>query len=476
MRGSGTRGRRWGGAGGLAVVVCWSVWGVAAAGERLELTLDGALDLALERSREVAIAEAEAGAAEARLGQARAGFFPAIRASGTYTRLDEAPYMDASQFGDIFEPLLVPFLALVEDGILSEETLAGLQSSGGGKIYMGDDDIYSVGVSVTQPLFTGGALLSAHGAATHGARAGSLNAERVEDELRFGVTEMYVGLVQARAARDVMEAATAQARSHLSDVEALYDEGMVVESDVMLARVRTSEAELGGARAEHLARIAESALCFILGIDLETEIEPLDDLTGSSLPDGEAADWTRRALESRPDLAAVSELVGAAENGVSLARAGYLPSVVLVGNYSWDRPNREYEPEFYGHWSVTAAVEMNVFDWGLTRNRVKEAKAGLIQAERGRNLYEDAVRLEVKQSSLAVNEAVDELDIAERGLAQARESARIVRESFRNGTSTNSDVLDAQTALTTAEMNRIAALGALRVAEARLGLAMGETR
>jgi outer membrane protein len=447
----------------------------SAAAEPLALSLDDAVGMALERSREVAMARAGADAADARLRQARARFFPAIGVSGSYTRLDEAPYMNASQFGNVFEPLLVPFMELVDNGYLSEAALAGLASDGGGRIYVGDDDIYSLGVSVRQPLFTGGAILSAHGAAKHGALAGTLNAERAEHEVRFDVTERYVGLVRAKAALDVMEDMVRQVRSHLSDVEALYDEGMVVESDLMLARIRMSEVELGRARAGHLARIAGTALSFALGIDLDTEIEPLDDLRASALPDGGATDWTRRAVERRPDLAAANELVGAAGNAVSMARAGYLPSVVLIGDYSWDRPNREYEPEFYGHWSVTAALEMSLFDWGLTGGRVNEAKAGLIQAEKARELFEDAVRLEVAQSSMMLDEALDELEIAEQSMIQAREGMRVVREGFANGFATSSDVLDAQTALTTAEMNRIAALAGLRVAEARLGLAMGET-
>ena len=165
--------------------------------------------------------------------------------------------------------------------------------------------------------------------------------------------------------------------------------------------------------------------------------------------------------------------MGAADNAVSLARSGYFPSVALVGSYGWDRPNREYEPEFYEHWSVSAVAEMSIFDWGLTSGRVREARAGLIQAEKGRDIHEDAVRLEVKQSCLLLDEALDALEIAENSVAQAREGMRIVREGFSSGVATSGDVLDAQTALTTAEMNRISALAGLRVAEAGLRLAMG---
>jgi outer membrane protein TolC len=315
--------------------------------------------------------------------------------------------------------------------------------------------------------------MSAHGAARHAARAELLNVERTADQLRFDVTRAYVGLVQARAALDVMENMVAQMESHLSDVEAFYSEGMVLESEAMLARVRMSEVELGLSRAEHMARLADAALAFVLGIDVDTLIEPVDTLDRSGDQTGDLASLTSVALEFRPDLAAMQEVVGAAGNGISMARSGYFPSVVAMGSYNWDRPNREYEPEFYEHWSVTLALSMSVFDWGLTGNRVREARAALTQAERGRGMFENVVRLEVKQSYLSLDEALDALAIAEDGLSQAREGMRVAREAFRNGIAANSNVLDAQAALTTAEMNGVAGLSNLRIAEAQLELATG---
>jgi outer membrane protein len=427
----------------LAAVVALAAVASAGAQAPLQLTLDQAIELGLSHSRELAVAEAKVQEADARLGQARSSFFPALSASGSYTRLDEAPSMDLAPFG------------------------------GSGRIYLGDDDIYSVGLTVTQPLFTGGALLSAHGAAKHGARAEALARERSVEQVRHGVTGAYLGLVQAREALRVMDDAALLMRQHLADVEALHGQGMVIMSDLMLARVRADEVELARTRARHDASIAGAALAFALGVDLSTEVEPTDALERGGFPERDLGAWTEAALSSRPDLMAMTEAVGAADNGVSIARAGYLPQVFAMGTYAWDRPNLSYEPEFYEHWNVTVAAEMSVFDWGGTMNRVREARAGLVQAERSKELMADVVRLEVKQSFLRRNEAVAALAIAEGGLAQAREAARVAREAFRNGIATNSAVLDAQASLTGAEMSRIAALAGLRLAEAELLLAAG---
>ena len=445
----------------------------SSSGVPLSVSLDEAIAIALTESRSIAVADAQEEAARARLAQARAAFLPSVKGSASYTKLDEIPYMDASGFGSMFEPLMAPFEYLVDQGYLDPSTLEGLQGGGGDKIYVGDDDIYSIGLSVQQPLFTGGAILNAYGAARHGLRAAGLRGRRVEDQTRFDVTQAYVGLVSARAAVNVMERAVEQVGSHVANLEALFEEGMILESDVMRARVQLSEVELRKNAAEHVVQLAVAALAFTMGLDPGTDIVPLGDLATSDFPDFTLESWTGGALENRPDLFAMSEAVDAAGNAVGMTRSEFFPQLVLVGNYNWDRPNRRYEPEFYEHWAATIALQMNVFDWGGRRNRVREAKAGRLQAEHGLAMMEDAVRLEVKRSYLEHDEAVTAVVISQDGLVQARESLRITRESFQSGAATNSDVLDSQAALTTAEMSRISALARVRLAEARIELTTG---
>ena len=463
-------------AGPIALAV-WLALGFsppARSGETLALTLDEAIAVALEHGHKLGMAEAAEEAARARLWQARSAFLPAVSASASYTKLDEVPYMDGSQFGSMFEPLMAPFEYLVDQGYLDSSTLEGLSgSTGSDKIYLGDDDIYSAAVTVTQPIFTGGALLSARGAAGHGLRAAEYNTLRAEHETRSNVTQAYVMLVRAHAARAVMDDAVAQMQGHLEDLEAMYGEGMLLERDIMQARVRMSAVELDRNAARHGVLLAGAALAFQLGVEPGTQIEAVDTLERTLYVPGELDALVTTAMNERPDLLAMAESVGAADNVVGMARAEFFPRVVAMGSYGWDRPDREYEPEFYDHWSVTLAAQMNVFDWGGRWNRMREAKATRLQAEHGLELMESAVRLEVEQSWYAHDEAIEAVSIAERGVEQARESFRIARESFRNGVSTNSDVLDAQIALSTAEMQLVNARADLRLAGASLELTTG---
>lgn len=445
----------------------------AGATERLELSLDEAVELALEQNRTLRAARARKLGAEAREGQARSRLLPSISGSGSYTKLDERPYMDASGFGSIFEPLMEPFEYLVDEGYLDPSTLEGLQGGGADKIFMGDDDVYSFGVTVQQTLFSGGAVWNGYRAAEHAAEAAAQQAERESDQTIYRTTEAYLNVVRARAGLDVTEASVDQMEAHLADLEAMYEEGMLLESDLLRARVQMSSVRLRRNEAEHRVRLARAALAFELGLDVDTEIVATDGLAPVGLPDLELDEWTERGLDNRPDLLAAESGARAADRGVAAARGEYFPSLVVNGTYNWDRPNREYEPEFYEHWSVTVALQMNIFDWGGRGNRIKEAKASRIEAEEMAAMAADGVRLDVRSRYLAHDEALHAVSIARDGAEQARESLRVTREAFRSGAATNADVLDAQAALTTAEMELIDAQARLRLAEAGLMMATG---
>ena len=63
--------------------------------------------------------------------------------------------------------------------------------------------------------------------------------------------------------------------------------------------------------------------------------------------------------------------------------------------------------------------------------------------------------------------------MAERNLASARESERVAAERYRAGVISSSDLLDAETALLQAGLQRTSALARVHIASARLERAVG---
>lgn len=453
------------------ILIALLVPSLCLAGERLTLSLEEAIDLGLKQNRTLKIAKERVQANEYGVKIARSALFPHLSSGGTYTHLDQRPFIDASGFGRMFDPLMAPFEDLVNKGYLDPATLEGLQGDGADRIYVGQADNYIVNLSVQQPLFTGGALRNSYKIAQRNAEAERWNLERDERQVRLDVTEAFLGLVKARGFLEVTEESILQLEAHIGDLENLYAEGMIIENDLLKARVQLSTVRLQNNRAENGVKMASSHLCHLLDLDLDTEIVPeeIPEPSGETLQSIDS--YTSLALRKRPELKAISARREMGKSLVSLQRAKYFPSLYLIGNYDWRRPNRQYEPEFYGSWNVVLAVQLDLFNWGETHYKIQEAESAYRQIAEAVRLLENGVALEVKQAYLTLLENRRAVELTEETLRQAQENFRVTGENFRAGVATNTDLLDAQADLTRVKTEKIDAHADLLVAQEKLKFA-----
>ena len=455
----------------LCIIALLATSSVGFAGEKLNLTIEDAVQIALERNRSLKMARQRTQSSVYSVKDAKTAFFPRLNAKGTYTRLDERPYMDASSFGQMFAPLMAPFSALVDSGFLDAATLEGLQQDGGdSRIYVGQQDNYNLNLSVQQPLFTGGTIWHGYQITKLAEQSEEYNLHRDENQVRYDVTAAYLGLVKAKDFLTITEESITQVKTHISDLQNLSDEGMIIENDLLRARVQLSNVRLLNSRAANGVRLADSYLCHLLGIDLETEIEPKD-LPPVLFEVGEELEsYTQMAQVNRPEIKTMNNNIKIGERLVEIQRGRYLPSLALVGNYDWKRPNQQYEPDFYGSWNITLALQVELFNWGSTHYNIQKARIAQRQIVESYNLLADGISLEVKQAFLNLGEAREALDIAEETIIQAEENFRMTKENFHEGVATNADLLDAQTSLTSAKIDRATTHADLLIAQARLNL------
>jgi outer membrane protein TolC len=166
-------------------------------------------------------------------------------------------------------------------------------------------------------------------------------------------------------------------------------------------------------------------------------------------------------------LAARASAAGARREAVRTER---FPQLYLAGGYDFTE-NRYQVHE--GNWSLAAGVEMNLFAGGATRERLLQKDRELLVLERQRELLLDAVRLEVREASLALGTARARVDVAGAAVGQARENLRLQRLRYDEGVGTATEVLDAVSLLGTAEQNELNAKCDVNDALARLDYAVG---
>jgi len=445
--------------------------------DTLSLDLGQAMHMALKNNRDLVIAQHKLEEAAAGVRSARTNFLPKLKARATYTRLDEIPYLDASAFGSIFEPLQAPFEDLVNNGYLDPATLAGLSGTGDpGKIYVGDDDNYDINLSLQQPIFTGFMLINNLKISNYQRSSVEFLGQRTKERVRQQVTQAYWDLLSTREFVNVTEEAIRQLESHVTDLKNLLEVGMVIENDLLRAELALSNVRLRDVKVRNGVRLANAALCNLLIVDQNTAIVPTEKITVDEVVLPSLDTLFRVAMAKRPDYLALDYNVKILGKVKAIKKAAYLPQIVLVANYDWKRPDREYQPEFYSTWNINLIATLDVFSWAQRHFEIQKVEAQRKQLSELQTQLADYITLEVRQAYLSVQEAREEVDISTLAVNQAEENYRVTSANYQAGVVTNSDLLDAQTALTQAKIASIQAKANLKKAIVNLQTATSENK
>lgn len=319
------------------------------------------------------------------------------------------------------------------------------------------------------PLFTGGELSGRIAQAELAASAADRQARWAAEQAALAAGEAYVMLEQAREYVALLEKARDTVAAHVSLAEAYAAQGMLVQSEVLRARVELSRLDDLVTEAKGRARVAEANLAFRLGQPSGSawELEPLPP------PAPLASDYEEwaAAADARPDLVAARELLAAGEREERVRKAAFLPRVGVMARADW------VDDRLFGtHGSSTAVMavaSLNLFAGGSDRAAVAaarhEARAGREDVAR----FAEGVRLEVRQAYEEAVTARQRYATARQAVAAALEAERITGERFRAGVVKMLDLLDAATARREAETRELVARADAQLALMRLAVRAG---
>ncbi|HSL81541.1 MAG TPA: TolC family protein, partial [Thermoanaerobaculia bacterium] len=296
--------------------------------------------------------------------------------------------------------------------------------------------------------------------------------ERARQELAFKVLDRYTGALVAERAMAVSRETLEAARGNVRLARDRFETGLAVESDLLQARVRESDAEAAVAEAERDAAVARAALNLELGRALDTAF---------TLPDGlpevapEATEplaaLVARAVEARPDLRAAAARVEAARAALDGARAGRRPRLGWSGAFEANAEDPSDDPG--SHWSLGLGLTWTGFDGFATGARIDAARARLEEAERLAELARLGVALEVEAALRGLEVAHLRSREAAEAVALADRSAAIVQDRYREGLTTVVELLEAEALLSGARTRELQARREVAVAGGRLALATG---
>jgi outer membrane protein len=354
---------------------------------------------------------------------------------------------------------------------------ASIPDIGGFVLFPDIRDTYRTGLAVSQPLWTGGAIAGSREAARHEEEATTADAARVDDELRLQARVAYWNAVAADAALDAARTEVERAERLLADARSLREAGLAVRADELGA-----EARLAAARVRVIASEAESSnrraeLRSLLDVDPGTELELSEPGTRLPVAPPELELLVAQARTSRPELLALEAQCEALTSRSRTAAASKLPQVSLGARWDLARPNERFLPledVWNTSWSMGVFAGWRIFDGDRadTEVAVLDAEREAVQSELAELERRVALDVETARNSLLAARAADSAAEAAVAAATAREADS--RDRYAAGIATVSEVLEAQTELSGAELELVRARSGAWLADAGLRRAVGQ--
>ncbi|HZU39066.1 MAG TPA: TolC family protein [Gemmataceae bacterium] len=410
------------------------------------LTLTALIQLALSSNPDLRSASERVRIAEAALRRADAEFYPQLLASEDYavTNIPDRAFSYLLDQGYTF-----PDPRLLRSGTV-EDAHTQLQFQ--------------------ESIYAGGRRLANTQAAEALRQADLFALAAVRNELVYRVTQAYYRLLQARDLVEVRSQAVDQVTQHLRMVEARFRSKTALRSDVLAVQVRLAEVQEALISARHGLELAWAVLENVLGQPAPTHVLPIGVPPvpwESSVAAVEAA--AAEATRNRPERLELGRRQRAAEHDVRAAAAGNYPSVNVFGDYD------VYAGDVHGRDSffVGLAVSLKLFDGGRVRSDVQRAQARVRELEARQQRQCLDIELEVRRAHLQLEDARQRLQVATEAIRQAEQSLHDYEVRYNARTATLTQLIDAQIALSNAQVREHNAQADVAIASAALERALG---
>jgi outer membrane protein TolC len=412
------------------------------------LTLDEAIAQGLANSLRLAELQARLEGAEAGEQARAAERLPVIAAQAGYTRTNH-----------------VEEFAIVQPGQLRQV------------VYPDIPDNYRTRLDLQWLVFSGGRVGALARAARAEREASAEDLAAARADLRLEIARSFWALVTAREAEQVLARSLDRIGAYVKDLGARLDQGLIPPNELLSAQAQQSRERVGSIDATQARRIAEADLRRLTGIGGAGPIEPVAQLEAGAVASQTALEsLVAEAMKQRPERRAVEGRTNAARARIDAAAAARLPQIGIGAGYDYARPNPRHFPRtgsWDDSWDVSVNVSWNLWDGGRVKASRGEAAASARAASARAADLDRQIAFEVEQRLLELESSRAAISAANDGLRAAEEAHRVVAERFAAGVATNTEVLDAQTDVLQAELDRTRTLAGIRLAEARLSRAVG---
>ena len=412
------------------------------------VSLNDAIQIALANNPDNKIAVARIKQAKAMIEKANANFFPFL---GFYTQYSQGDAPSGYLFKKIDQRLLPANTDFNSPGWYEN---------------------YETGIKAGINIFNGGRDILNKKIAETDFSISQIDRKSVENSLVASVIHTYYNALAAKEYIKITRDSVSTVKSQLRLMNVRFRAGGVLKSDILSLEVRLAQAREDVLLSENRLKTTLTAFAGILGISPEAEIR-LKKIESREIPlPDEYIAGVAYALENRSEVNKIKEQVIQSRIALDLSRAEYLPRVDLQSKYYVDDPEMAYN-DSRDNWTAAVILNWDIFTGFSTKAEEEKAKARLEEMLAADLKTRLSVKLDVKNAYLKLAEAKARLEVAERSVAMAEESFKLVRKQYEGGAATITRYFEAELAFNRAKTRTTAAYYDREKALADIGRAVG---
>lgn len=246
-----------------------------------------------------------------------------------------------------------------------------------------------------------------------------------------------LALEQVRISQELVQ----RQADYVQTSENLWRAGLVAEYDVVQNRSNLLQARQALQAAQLSAQLARASLLADLGLrpDLPVELEEVE--RDPQPPPRSIEPGLARALNRRPELAALRWAVKAAEAQVEAEARVNAPTLSLDTEYEG---TGDTNVDFANQWSTSLVLTVPILDGGEARLRKKVAQEAVEQSRQAVEAQRRSVELDVASAYANLVGLWEQVATARNNVAMAQEASSIAELRYSRGISSNVELLSSQ--------------------------------
>ncbi len=387
-----------------------------------KLTLDECVRMALENNAKMRTAQYSVDASRQTSQEAFTKYFPSVSATGiAFT----------ANHGMLQHSFNLPLSAFIP-GMADMDFNIGLLKKGS-----------AAGINLVQPIFLGGRIVNGNRLAHVGEEVSRLQQRQTADEVRLDVEQYYWQLVSLHSKQQTLNKVIAMLDTLTSQVQSYVDAGITTTNDLLEVKLKRNEMLVAQSELDNGISVVRMLLSQYIGKGTTGAIDVASDIDPGVLPafPTEIFRAPEECLEQTIAHGLLTQNVKAKELEQKMAVGNNLPMVAAGAGYNYE--HLLDQSHTFANVYVTVSIPLTDW-WGGSHNMKKKR----LETKIANTQLEDNSQLLIIAMTNAWNDlktSYKQMEISKESISQSAENLRLNQNFYKAGTTTITDVLNAQT-------------------------------